>query len=286
MISASSEGGSNVFKLKYFDKTACLAQSPQLYKQMSVMSLNKVFEFGSTFRAEDSYTYRHLCEFISLDLEFTIGPDQSHYDIVRYIWNILHKSFETLRIKQKDNIDYVLSLTKVEPLVFPLEPVIIDFCEGCEMLNEVLLKENKAPQDLLKDIGSENERLLGNIIKEKFNTDIYVLINYPSDARPFYTMKGSNPEYSCSFDIMMRSTEISSGAQRIHDPDILKQSIQNKGITLEGSGLEYYVKSFESGALPHGGCGIGLERLVALYLGLPNVRYVSMFPRDPKRLDP
>jgi aspartyl/asparaginyl-tRNA synthetase len=288
LISASSEGGSNVFKLNYFDKVACLAQSPQLYKQMAVMSLNKVFEFGSTFRAEESLTYRHLCEFISLDLEFTIGLGQSHIDIVKYIWSILYRSFKLLESKQDENIKYILGLTNHQKLIFPEEPIIIDFKEGCEILNESLLKENKPLQNPLEDIGSEYEKRLGNLIKLKHNTDIYVLINYPSSARPFYTMKHneSNSQYSKSFDIMMRCTEISSGAQRIHDPEILKKSIKDKEITLEGSGLEYYVKSFESGALPHGGCGIGLERLVALYLGLSNVRYVSMFPRDPKRIDP
>ena len=283
LISAVSEGGSNVFSVDYFGKKAYLAQSPQLYKQMMINAgFNRVFEVGPVFRAENANTYRHICEFTGLDFEFEINPEESHIQIINLIWNILFRAFKDFEAKHSDKINYVLGITKTQKLVFPETPIIIDFVEGCR-----ILQENGIEQRSDEDIGTVNEKLLGDIIKKTHDTDIYVLINYPMSARPFYTMPINHTNYSKSFDIMMRCNEISSGAQRIHDPVQLKQAIQDKGIKLDGtSGLEDYVKSFETGSMPHGGCGIGLERLCMLYFGLPNVRNTSLFPRDPKRITP
>lgn len=280
LISAVSEGGSNVFDVNYFNKKVFLAQSPQLYKQIMINSgFNGVFEIGSIFRAENSNTYRHLCEFTGFDLEFIINPDQNHHDIINIIWKILYKTF--MNLNSLEDVNYILGKIKVEPLVFPENPVIIDFLDGVNLLGQIGVY-----QDPLDDINSSNEKKLGEIIKEKYNTDMYVLINYPYKCRPFYTMKeGEN--YSRSFDIMMRGNEIASGAQRNHDPEILKNAIIEKGIILDdNSGLLDYIKSFEYGAIPHGGCGIGIERLIMLYFGLNNIRITSLFPRDPKRIIP
>ena len=296
IIPAVSESGAHVFGLKYFDRMAYLAQSPQLYKQMLINSgLKGVFEVGPVFRAENSCTYRHLCEFTGLDLEFPIEPSENHYDIVGKIWSILFRGFESFYDQNAEGVEHILSKTGVAKPVVPEEPLIIDFCTGVDMLNEAGFTQSK-----LEDIGSINERELGKLVKEKYGSDLFVLINYPSNSRPFYTMvdyhqniisgERTYSDYSRSFDIIFRGSEISSGAQRNHNADVLKERIALSGIELDfvnkTTGLEDYVRSFEHGSMPHGGCGIGVERLVMLYLGLPNVRSVSLFPRDPRTISP
>jgi aspartyl-tRNA synthetase len=282
IIPAVSEGSAGVFEVNYFGKTVYLAQSPQLYKQMMINGgFNRVFEIGPVFRAENANTYRHLCEFTGLDMEFCINPEQSHIDIINIIWQILHEAYCDFTFRNLNMIKYVIEQTKSTQLLFPEEPVLIDFKDGCSMLNDI-----GVVQDPLNDIGSVNEKILGDIVKQKYNTDVYVLVGFPNNARPFYTMH-EDENYSRSFDFMMRGNEISSGAQRVHDPSILKQAVLNKGIKLDGtSGLEDYIKSFESGSMPHGGAGFGLERLIMLILGLSNVRTTTLFPRDPKRTTP
>jgi aspartyl-tRNA synthetase len=284
IISAVSEGGSNVFDVNYFNKKVYLAQSPQLYKQMMINSgFSKVFEIGPIFRAENANTYRHLCEFTGLDMEFMIRPEDTHIDIITKIWKILYEAFKEFENRYEKQIEYILEKTGTDKLIFPENPVIIDFKTGVKLLEEAGIE-----QSALDDIGSENEKLLGDIIKKNKNTDVYVLAEFPSSCRPFYTMElDDDIRYSKSFDIMMRGNEISSGSQRIHNPENLKKSIANRNIKLDGkSGLEDYVRSFETGSMPHGGCGIGLERLIMLYLGLKNVRNTSLFPRDPQRITP
>lgn len=296
IIPAVSESGASVFDLNYFGRKAYLAQSPQLYKQMLINSgMKGVFEVGPVFRAENSCTYRHLCEFTGMDFEFPIEVSENHYDIVRRIWSILLRGFNNFYTQNIDRIEQIFAKTGVEKPVIPEEPLIIGFCNGVDMLNEAGFTQSK-----LEDIGSVNERELGKLVKEKHGSDLFVLMNYPSSARPFYTMVDYRTnlitgqriysDYSRSFDIIFRCNEISSGAQRNHDPDVLTERIKLSGIKLDfankSTGLEDYVRSFEYGSMPHGGCGIGVERLVMLYLGLPNVRSVSIFPRDPKTISP
>lgn len=295
IIPAVSESGSSVFELQYFNRKAYLAQSPQLYKQMLINSgLRGIFEVGPVFRAENANTYRHLCEFTGMDFEFPIEPSENHYDVVRKIWNILFRGFTNLYAKNSDLIDSIWAMTGVDGYIMPEQPVIIDFCDGCDMLCSAGFEQDKN-----EDVGSVNEKELGKLVKAKYNADIFVLINYPSSARPFYTMvdyetdaDGSRvySKYSRSFDIIMRNNEISSGAQRNHDPEILKERIAMHGIELDfenkTTGLEDYVRSFEFGSMPHGGSGIGVERIAMLYLGLPNVRSVSLFPRDSRTITP
>ena len=130
------------------------------------------------------------------------------------------------------------------------------------------------------------ELALGQAVKEKYNTDFFMLDKYPSAIRPFYTMPDpEDPRFSNSYDIFIRGLEICSGAQRCHDPDLVLEILNQKGIEM-GEGLKTYVESFRHGVSPHAGAGIGLERVVFLYLGLDNVRKASMFPRDPNRCTP
>ncbi|XP_026824598.1 aspartate--tRNA ligase, cytoplasmic isoform X2 [Ooceraea biroi] len=279
IISAASEGGANVFTVSYFKGNAYLAQSPQLYKQMAIAAdFDKVFTVGAVFRAEDSNTHRHLTEFVGLDLEMAF---KYHYhEVVDTIGQLFTELFKGLRDIYADDIKAVSQQYPVEPFKF-LEPALrLEFPQAIELLAEagVTLGEED-------DLSTPDEKLLGKLVKAKYDTDFYILDKYPLAIRPFYTMPDpNNPKASNSYDMFMRGEEIISGAQRIHDPDFLTERAKHHEIDIEK--IKSYIDAFRYGCPPHAGGGIGLERVVMLYLGLDNIRKVSMFPRDPKRLTP
>lgn len=281
LIGAASEGGAQAFSLQYFDKQAYLAQSPQLYKQMAINSdFDRVFEIGSVFRAENSLTIRHLCEFIGLDIEMALGQGKNYREVQEMIWNALVYIFDNLKAHNKKEIECVREKIHFEDPVYPKEPLIIKFVDCVDMLRE----DGKTQEDL-EDLSSENEKRLGELVKEKFNSDLFIIDQYPANVRPFYTMQSSeNEAYSNSFDIIFRCTEISSGSQREHNYDTLMHKVMEKNINPDT--LKYYLESFSHGSRPHGGAGIGFERIVSLYLNLGNVKLASFCPRDPKRLFP
>lgn len=279
IIGTASEGGSQVFRLDYFEGNAYLAQSPQLYKQMAVMGdLDRVFEIAPVFRAENSFTPRHLTEFVGLDMEMAI---QDHYYEVLAVINEMFKYiFNNLEIQYAKELAVIRECYKSEPVTFGEKFLILHFAEGVRLLREA---GETVPE--FEDISTPHEKLLGKIVKEKFGTDFYAMDRYPAAARAFYTMPApDDPRYSNSYDIFLRGQEISSGAQRIHDPKVLLEVAASKGIDM--TPIQSYVDSFKYGAFPHGGCGIGLERVVMLYLGLHDIRKASMFPRDPTRTTP
>lgn len=283
LIAGASEGGSNVFTLNYFNRPACLAQSPQLYKQMAICAdLNRVFEITPVFRAENSNTHRHLCEFTGLDFEMAI---YEHYtevlEMIEYLFKFI---FTGLNQRCAKEIGVVMKQYPCDPLVWKEESLRLDFAEGCRMLREA--GHAGIPEDLSNfDIGTEQEKALGKLVKAKYNTDFYSMYNYPKNVRPFYTMPNAEDENtSNSFDVFIRGEEIISGAQRVHDADYLTKRAIECGI--DPATIAAYIDAFSYGAFPHGGCGIGMERVVMLFLGLNNIRKVSMFPRDPKRLTP
>lgn len=284
ILPGASESGASVFKLDYFSNSACLAQSPQLYKQMAVCGdLERVFEIGPVFRAENSNTHRHLCEFVGLDIEMII--DNSYLELVDILDKLFRHIFTGLNKLCKREIEIISEYNPnfSEFTVSEVTPKLT-FEEGCKLLME---RGVEIPDDLSNfDLSTENERLLGSIIKEKYNSDFYMLLKYPLKIRPFYTMPDQDePEkWSNSFDFFARGEEILSGAQRVHDYDLLVKRCQECGVPEHS--LRSYLNSFKLGAPPHGGCGIGLERVAMLFLNLGNVRKVSMFPRDPKRLSP
>ncbi|CAL1678663.1 unnamed protein product [Lasius platythorax] len=279
IISAASEGGANVFTVSYFKNNAYLAQSPQLYKQMAIAAdFDKVFTVGAVFRAEDSNTHRHLTEFVGLDLEMAF---KYHYhEVIDTIGQMFTELFKGLRDNYADDIAAVSQQYPVEPFKF-LEPALkLEYPQAIEMLAEagVILGEED-------DLSTPDEKLLGKLVKIKYDTDFYILDKYPLAVRPFYTMPDpNNPKASNSYDMFMRGEEIISGAQRIHDPDFLTERAKHHGIDIEK--IKSYIDAFRYGCPPHAGGGIGMERVVMLYLGLDNIRKVSMFPRDPKRLTP
>lgn len=279
IISAASEGGANVFRVSYFKTNAYLAQSPQFYKQMAIAAdFDKVYTIGSVFRAEDSNTHRHLTEFIGLDLE--IAFKYHYHEVLDVIGDLFIKLFKGLEKTFASEIAIIRKQYNAEPFQF-VEPALrLEYSEGVRILNEngIDMKDDE-------DLSTANEKFLGKVIKEKYGTDFYMLDKYPLAVRPFYTMPDpNNPKFSNSYDMFMRGEEIISGAQRIHDPELLIQRAKHHNVELEK--IKSYIDAFRYGCPPHAGCGIGLERVVMLYLGLDNIRKTSMFPRDPKRLTP
>eukprot|EP00804_Cyclotella_cryptica_P019897 CCRYP_007806-RA/>CCRYP_007806-RA protein AED:0.02 eAED:0.02 QI:192/1/1/1/0.75/0.4/5/4183/623 len=280
LLSGASEGGADVFTLDYFGKPACLSMSPQLHKQMAAAcgGFERVFEIGPVFRAENSNTRRHLCEFTGLDLEMAI---MEHYDeVLDVIGDLFVYMFDGLKERCGRELERVREQHGFEDLEYLRKTLKIDYATGCK-----LLREAGVSQDDYDDLSTENEKKLGDIVKEKYKTDFFIMDKYPLAVRPFYTMPDpNNPKLSNSYDIFIRGQEILSGAQRIHEPALLEERARAWGIDV--ATISSYLDAFRNGALPHGGGGIGMERVVMLYLGLPNIRKSSMFPRDPKRLAP
>ena len=279
----ASESGASVFKVNYFGRDAFLAQSPQLGKQMAISSdFRKVFEIGPVFRAENSNTHRHLTEFTGLDLEMAI--DEHYHEVLRTLDRTFKHIFSGLYSKYRPEIEVIKRQFPHEDLVWLDETPIIPFAQAIRMLNETGWKdENGNPLDENEDMGTRDEIQLGKVIKEKLGTDYYVLDKFPVGARPFYAMPDpNNPEVTNAFDIFVRGQEILSGGQRIHDACLLLANFEKAKI--DRSVMEEYVQGFEWGAPPHGGGGIGLERIVMLLLNLGDIRNSSMFPRDPKSL--
>lgn len=279
IISAASEGGANVFEVTYFKGKAYLAQSPQLYKQMAIAAdFDRVYTIGAVFRAEDSNTHRHLTEFVGLDLEMAF--DYHYHEVVDTIAEMFVDIFKGLQTHYAKEIETINSQYPSEPFKF-LEPSLrLEFSEAVALLAENGVVMN--PED---DLDTPTEKLLGKLVREKYNTDFYILDKFPLKVRPFYTMPDPHDSrWSNSYDMFMRGEEIMSGAQRVHDSDLLTARAKEHGIDL--ATIQSYIDSFKYGVSPHAGGGIGLERVTMLFLGLNNIRKTSLFPRDPKRLTP
>ncbi|PVU99657.1 hypothetical protein BB559_000519 [Furculomyces boomerangus] len=279
IIGAASEGGANVFKVSYFKRFAYLAQSPQLYKQMCISAdFGKVYEIAPVFRAEDSNTHRHLTEYIGLDLEMSFK--EHYHEVMFMIGRMFTYIFTELEKRYSHEIEIVQRQHPFEPFKFSEEPLKLEFCQGIALLREAGIEV-----DDYEDLSTANERLLGKLVKEKYGTDFYMLDKFPLAVRPFYTMPDPhNPNYSNSYDFFIRGEEIMSGAQRVHDAVFLEERVKSCGV--DPDTIRDYVDAFKYGCPPHAGGGVGLERVVMLYLNLGNIRRASLFPRDPKRIDP
>mmetsp|Transcript_74642 Transcript_74642/g.140730 ORF Transcript_74642/g.140730 Transcript_74642/m.140730 type:complete len:1923 (-) Transcript_74642:183-5951(-) len=306
MISAASEGGADVFRVDYFEGNAYLAQSPQLYKQAALMTdLPKVFEVGPIFRSERSFTHRHMTEFTGLDMEMTF---MEHYgEVLDVLDGMFNHIFTGLNKHFKSEIEAVRRQYPFEDLKWKHPCLRLTFKDAIALMKEKgppILKariaatsdaytkgliekhlESVLAHDPLDDVGTEDEKLLGKIIHEEFGEDFYIIDKFPKAVRPFYTMPDPNdPTVANAYDFFLRGEEITSGAQRIHDPKMLWEKAAEIGVDL--SPIQWYVDAFKYGAFPHAGAGIGLERVVMLFMALHNIRKSSMFPRDPKRLTP
>jgi aspartyl-tRNA synthetase len=268
LMSTASETGSEVFEVKYFERKAYLSQSPQFYKQMAMASgLEKVFSFGPVFRAELSFTTRHVTEFTGWDFE--ISYINSHADLIDIEEALLVSGFERIKNDLRLEID-------VPTRPFPR----ITFAEAKKKL---AAKGIKSEKDF--DFSTEEEKELGNIIKTENNHDFVFVIDYPIEARPFYHMRHvDNNSLTKSFDLLYRGLEITTGAEREHRIEILEKQAVEKGMNLEE--LKDYLNFFRYGCPGHGGVGIGPGRIVMKLLGLTSVKEACFLPRDVKRLNP
>jgi nondiscriminating aspartyl-tRNA synthetase len=270
----SAEGGSNLFKLDYFHRPAVLQQSPQLYKQMMVGVFDRVFETAPVFRAEKHNTKRHLNEYTSLDFE--MGYIEGFEDIMAMETGFLQYTMDLLA-REYDRELKILGITLPKTDQIPA----VRFDKAKELVSEKYNRKIRNPFDL----EPEEEVLIGQYFKEEYDADFVFVTHYPSKKRPFYAM--DDPEdarYTLSFDLLYHGLEITTGGQRIHDYQMLLDKIAARGMTEEG--LEQYLDTFKYGMPPHGGLGIGLERLTMKLVGEDNVRETTLYPRDLSRLEP
>ncbi len=272
--SKGAEGGANIFKLDYFHKPAVLAQSPQFYKQMLVGVFDRVFEAAPVFRAEKHNTKRHLNEYTSLDFE--MGYIDDFTDIMAMETGFLQYMLQLLKTEYEKE----LKILKAELPSADHIPCV-RFDEAKKLVSEKYNRTIRNPYDL----EPEEEVLIGQYFKEEYDADFVFVTHYPSKKRPFYAMDDpSDPTFTLSFDCLFHGMEITTGGQRIHDYHKLMEKLTARGMTDEG--IEYYMNAFKYGMPPHGGLGIGLERLTMKLLGEENVRETTMFPRDLSRLEP
>jgi len=270
----SAEGGANIFKLEYFHKPAILQQSPQFYKQMMVGVFDRVFETGPVFRAEKHNTKRHLNEYTSLDFE--MGYIDGFEDIMAMETGFLQYTMKLLEH------EYAEELKILEVLLPNVEKIPqIRFDEAKQRVSKKYNRKIRNPYDL----EPEEEVLIGQYIKEEYGSDFVFVTHYPSKKRPFYAMDDPKDKtFTLSFDLLYQGLEVTTGGQRIHNYQRLLDKMEARGMVAEG--MDQYLDTFKYGMPPHGGLGIGLERLTMKLIGGDNVREACLFPRDLSRLEP
>ena len=281
----ATQSGASVFQLEIFGRPAFLAQSPQLAKQMAIASdFERFYEIGPVFRAENSNTHRHLTEYTGLDLGMAI--EEHYHEALQLIDETLKYIFKGIYERYPKELSVIKQYFPHEDLVWLDETPRIPFAEGVQMLRDSgWVDDNGNPPSPNEDLHTQDEIRLGQLVKEKYKTDYYVLDKFPASARPFYTMPDPTDSTNTnSFDIFLRGQEILSGGQRIHEPKMLEEQMKAQGV--DPGSMEEYIEGFRLGAPPHAGAGIGLERLVMLMLKLENIRLASLFYRDPKSLPP
>lgn len=274
IVARGAEGGSNVFKLEYFNKKAELGQSPQFYKQTMVGVYDRVFEAAPVFRAEKHNTTRHLNEYTSLDFE--MGYIDSFRDVMDMETGMLQYVMRLLEQEYKKELD-MLGVTLPEVGRIPA----VRFDQAKELVSRKYDRKIRNPYDL----EPEEELLIGRYFKEEYESDFVFVTHYPSKKRPFYAMDDpEDPKFTLSFDLMFRGLEVTTGGQRIHDYREITDKMEKRGMDPED--IASYLMIFKYGMPPHGGLGIGLERLTMRLLDEQNVREASLFPRDVTRLEP
>jgi len=274
IVAGATEGGANLFPVRYFARDAALAQSPQLYKQMMVGALERVYEIAPVFRAEPHATTRHLNEYVSVDVE--IGFITDHHTVMRFLRESLADAFA--RVAAERAADLAL-LGATVPTVGDIPA--IHFRDALELITTKYGDNVRGETDL----APQHERWLGAWAREEYGADFLFVEGYPTTKRPFYTMPDpARPGYTNGFDLLYRGLEVTTGGQRIHGEAQLRASMARFGIAPEG--FAGYLEAFHYGMPPHGGFAIGLERLVGQLLGVANVREAALFPRDLHRLTP
>lgn len=275
LVGGDAEGGAGVFKVDYFyDRAAYLATSPQLYKQMMVGAFERVFTTGVQFRAEKHATTRHLNEISMLDFEMGFITD--HTDVMNMIQGVMQHCVKKVgEDGQKELAYFGIDLPKA-PEQFP----VMKLREVQELIKEKTGQDKTGEPDL----EPEDERWLCDYAAKELGSDFVFVTHYPTSKRPFYTMDDpQDPGMTKSFDLLFRGVEIVSGGQRVHNYDKLVEKIISKG--LDPAKFEFYLMAFKYGIPPHGGIGLGLERLTQKFLGVENVKEATLFPRDINRID-
>ena len=274
IIDSSTEGGSEMFTVNYFDRRSFLAQSPQFYKQMMVgAGFERVYEIGHAYRAELHNTWRHLNEYVSLDVEMGFIKDE--FELMDLEEGFLDYLFKHLnRVCKKELEMYKVKL----PDEVKIPRITLD--EAHKILLEKYNK--KSP---LGNIDAKGEELICDYVKKEYGTEFVFLTKYPVTKRPMYTMPDDKDKtLTKSFDLIYDGLEITTGGQRIHDYEMLKENIIKFGLNPED--FDFYLETFKYGMPPHGGFAIGLERLTMKILKLSNIREATLVPRDMKRLTP
>ncbi len=269
---AGAEGGATLFPVNYFGKKAYLSQSQQIYKQIMMSSgFEKVFEIGPSFRAEKSHTTRHLTEFTHLDVELSFID--SFDDVLKLGERLLVYVLKYVSKNCKKELKLLKRKLEIPKLPFPR----ISYAKALELLNSEKIKIKYG-----QEIDLEKEKILANIIRKKYKTDAYFIFNIPWEQAKFYWMKKDN--IGLGGDLEYIGQEIFTGSQREHRPEILIKQIREKGLKVKD--FESYLQPFRYGCPPHGGFGLGVDRLTALICSLQNIREAILFPRDPERLKP
>lgn len=274
LIGDDAEGGANSFDVPYFGHSAHLAQSPQFYKQIMVGVFERVFTTGNVYRAEKHATTRHLNEYTSIDIEMGFITD--HTDVMKIETKCLRYIAEEL----KKNCGKEFALLGATIPEVPEEIPAWKLREAQEIIKKEFGEDcAKAP-----DLEPQHERWLCEYAKKQHNSDFVFITHYPMSKRPMYTYEDEHdPGYAKGFDLLFRGIEITTGGQRVHDYDTLVAQMEKKGFNPQQ--FSYYLQAFKFGMPPHGGFGMGLERLTEKFLGLENVKEATLFPRDINRID-
>lgn len=272
LISAGAEGGATLFPVVYYDRKAFLSQSQQLYKQMMLAAgFEKVFEIGPTFRAEKSHTTRHLTEFTHFDFE--MACIDSEEDVLKVLERLFVSVLKDVMKNCAEEVALLGVKVDIPELPFPR----VTYKEAVGLLNA-----SGSKMKFGEDIGSEDEKKLGEHVLKKFKTPAYFITKFPFALKPFYIM--TDDDVSRGFDFEYRGVELASGGQREHRYEVLKKQIKDKGLNVDD--FEFYLDAFKYGMPPHGGFGMGVDRLTQTILNLENIREAVLFPRDPERLEP
>jgi len=273
IVASGAEGGATLFNIDYFGRKAYLAQSPQLYKQMLMSTgLDRVFEIGPAFRAEPSDTIRHVSEFISFDAE--MAHISSMRDVLDVLEGCVQYTVEGVAKEAGEHLNRLGTRIRIPKTPYPM----ITYTEALQKVQGLGMDLKMGD-----DLGTEGEKVLGQIMSVE-GYDVYWIVEYPEEAKPFYIMEKDGTPFSYSFDLDYCGQEIASGGQREHRFDRLVQRFEKKGLDPEA--FRFYTNAFAFGMPPHGGWGLGVERLVQKMLGLPNIRETILFPRDRNRLTP
>ncbi|MDO5557079.1 MAG: aspartate--tRNA(Asn) ligase [Clostridia bacterium] len=275
LIGAASESGADVFEISYFDNKAYLSQSPQFYKQMAMASgFEKIFEVGPVFRAEKSFTNRHTTEFTGFDIEFSYID--SYEDVMKLEEELLIYALTKVKEKYGDEIQTLFK----KDIIIPQKSFPVIKLE--DLYNELEKRyKYKIPNEEKTDLTTEAEKLSYKFSMEEYGSEFLFVTDYKPEKRPFYHMrKNGMPQ---GYDLIWKGVEITTGAQREHRYDVLKEQAEEKGLDKD---VEFYLDFFKYGCPPHGGFGIGVDRVTMLLLGMSTIKESMFLFRGPNRLTP